>query len=100
MSENRFTREEYEGIAIIHDFIVIVTEKEYIFVWEDAKEHASLIKEDAGSFWDMDDTHAIFYKDEVLSYYDRNGECVRHCNFPPEDRAGQALRLPQEIRMG
>ena len=45
---NRFEKKDYLGLAVLLDFIVIITTSEYITVGEDAKERKTISRAEAG----------------------------------------------------
>lgn len=49
----RFDKKDYQGLAILPDFIVIITATEYITVGEDAQERKSVSRAAAGEIVDV-----------------------------------------------
>jgi len=49
----RFDKQDYQGLAILPDFIVIITTTEYITVGEDAEERKSVSRAAAGEIVDV-----------------------------------------------
>ena len=50
---NRFDKQDYQGLAILPDFIVIITATEYITVGEDAEERKAISRAEAGDIVDV-----------------------------------------------
>lgn len=50
---SRFDKKDYEGLAILSDFIVIITKHEYITVGEDIEERKAISRSEAGEIVDV-----------------------------------------------
>lgn len=74
----RFTLKEYHGTILFDDYIVITTDTEYIFVWDDVIEHASLSIEEVGEIIGIVKEGPIMHKKDRLWYYDKNAVCIKN----------------------
>ena len=50
---SRFDKKDYQGLAILPDFIVIITKHEYITVGEDIEERKAISRTEAGEIVDV-----------------------------------------------
>lgn len=86
----RFSKKDYLGLALCPACVVILTASEYIFVWDDAKEHACAAREDLGRIVGMDEEGPIMLKGEELRWYDKNAECIFH--RPMDEKEAEMLK--------
>lgn len=71
---SRFDKKDYQGLAILPDFIVIVTKQEYITVGEDAEERKSISRAEAGEIVDVQEEGFICRVGNKIQL--RNIDCV------------------------
>jgi hypothetical protein len=50
---SRFDKKDYQGLAVLPDFIVIITKQEYITVGEDIEERKAISRSEAGEIVDV-----------------------------------------------
>ena len=50
---SRFDKKDYQGLAVLPDFIVIITKQEYMIVGEDAEERKAISRTEAGEIVDV-----------------------------------------------
>ena len=53
LQPSRFDKKDYQGLAILPDFIVIITKHEYITVGEDIEERKAISRSEAGEIVDV-----------------------------------------------
>ena len=70
----RFDKKDYQGLAILPDFIVIITTSEYITVGEDAEERKSVSRAEAGEIVDVQEEGFICRVGNKIQL--RNIDCV------------------------
>ena len=71
---NRFDKQDYQGLAILPDFIVIITATEYITVGEDAEERKAISRTEAGEIVDVQEQGFICRIGNKIQL--RNIDCV------------------------
>ena len=70
---NRFDREDYIGLALLPDFIVVITQNEYIVVDENAEERKAISRDEAGEIVGVQEEGFLCHKENQLQL--RNIDC-------------------------
>lgn len=73
LAPNRFDKKDYIGIALLLDFIVIITKNEYIVVDEKAEERKAISREEAGEIVGVQAEGFLCRKENQLQL--RNIDC-------------------------
>ena len=73
LEPNRFDKKDYIGIALLLDFIVIITTAEYIVVDEKAEERKAISREEAGEMVGVQKEGFLCRKGNMLQL--RNIDC-------------------------
>ena len=76
LAPGRFSKEELKDVVVLPGFVVVITAKENIFIWEDAEEHASLKIDEAGHIISMQEEGVVMYRDGEIALYDKTATCL------------------------
>ena len=82
---NRFDRKDYIGIALLLDFIVIITKTEYIVVDEKAEERKAISREEAGEMVGVQKEGFLCRKAGMLQLRDIDCELVGERELTPDE---------------
>ena len=70
---DRFDRKDYIGLALLPDFIVVITKNEYIVVDEKAEERKAISRDEAGEMVGVQEEGFLCHKENLLQL--RNIDC-------------------------
>ena len=73
LKPNRFDRKDYIGLALLPDFIVVITQNEYIVVDEKAEERKAISRDEAGEMVGVQEDGFLCRKANQLQL--RNIDC-------------------------
>lgn len=82
---SRFDKKDYQGLAILPDFIVIVTKQEYITVGEDAEERKSISRAEAGEIVDVQEEGFICRIGNTIQLRNIDCEIIRERSLTEEE---------------
>lgn len=85
LQPSRFDKKDYQGLAILPDFIVIVTKQEYITVGEDAEERKSISRAEAGEIVDVQEEGFICRIGNTIQLRNIDCEIIRERSLTEEE---------------
>ena len=82
---DRFDKKDYIGIALLPEFIVIITTAEYIVVDESAEERKAISREETGEMVGVQEDGFLCRKGDVLQLRDIDCEIVGERGLTAEE---------------
>ena len=87
LAPKRFEKKDYLGLAILPDFIVVITSQEYIIVDEKVEEKVALPVAETGQIVGVQEEGFLCVKDGMLRLFDINGQVIGERELTQEETA-------------
>ena len=85
LAPKRFDKTDYKGLAILPDFIVVITSQEYIIVDEKVEEKIALPVAETGQIVGVQKEGFLCRKDNMLQLHDITGNVVAERELTEEE---------------
>ena len=87
LAPQRFDKKDYQGLAILPDFIVVITTNEYIIVDEKVEEKAALSVAETGRIVGVQEEGFLCVKENHLTLRDITGQVIGERELTTEEIA-------------
>ena len=85
LEPNRFQKTDYKGIAICENFLAVIISDSYILFDEEGKEHATIIREEAGEIIGVQPECVLLVKGTSLRGYGVDGDILGERELTQEE---------------